>query len=70
MSPCLTGASEDVAYATLAADLGISSDAVKMTVSRLRKRYREVLREAIADAVASPEDIDGEIRHLFEALST
>jgi len=70
LSPCLTGGSENVAYAKLAADLGISSDAVKMTVSRLRKRYRAVLREAIADTVASPEEIDDEIRHLFEALST
>ncbi|HZL35423.1 MAG TPA: hypothetical protein VFC78_08945 [Tepidisphaeraceae bacterium] len=70
LSPCLTGGSENVAYAKLAADLGISSDAVKMTVSRLRKRYRTILREAIADTVASPEEIDDEIRHLFEALST
>ena len=65
----LTG-SENIGYAKLAADLGLSSDACKMTVSRLRKRYRAILREAIADTVASPAEIDDEIRHLFQALSS
>ncbi len=47
----------------------MSTDAVKMAASRLRKRYREILRQAIADTVASSEEIDDEIRHLFQALT-
>jgi len=38
-------------------------------VHRLRRRYREVLREEIARTVDGPEAIDDEIRELFAALS-
>jgi hypothetical protein len=43
--------------------------AVKSAVQRLRLRHREILREEIAHTVASPEEIDEEIRHLREVLS-
>ena len=39
--------------------------AVKKAVSRLRKRYREVLREEIGQTVTEPDEIDDEIRNLF-----
>ncbi len=42
---------------------------LKMTVHRLRARYREVLRPEIAPTVADPADIDAEIRELIAALS-
>jgi RNA polymerase sigma-70 factor (ECF subfamily) len=35
---------------------------------RLRKRYRQLLRDEIAQTTASPDDVDDEIRHLFAAL--
>ena len=38
-------------------------------VHRLRRRYRELLREAIAGTVADPSEVDDEIRHLMEALA-
>jgi hypothetical protein len=34
----------------------------------MRRRYRKLLREEIAHTVASPAEIDGEIRHLFAAF--
>jgi RNA polymerase sigma-70 factor (ECF subfamily) len=68
LSPTLTGDDAD-GYAAIAARLHISADAVKVAVSRLRKRYRKLLRESIAHTVASPEDVDDELRHLFAALS-
>jgi hypothetical protein len=37
-------------------------------VHRLRRRYREVLRSAIAQTVASPDEIDEELRDLFAAV--
>jgi len=40
-----------------------------VTVHRLRKRYREILREEVAQTVASPEDVDEELRALFETFS-
>jgi RNA polymerase sigma-70 factor (ECF subfamily) len=67
--PALTGDSAGISYAEIASELHISSEAVKMAVSRLRKHYRELLRQTIADTVSSPRDIDDEIRHLFDALS-
>lgn len=69
LRPALTGDADSVGYAEIASELQLSVDAVKMAASRLRKRYREVLRQNIADTVASPEDIDDELRQLFAALS-
>jgi RNA polymerase sigma-70 factor (ECF subfamily) len=54
--------------ADAAADLGLSEGAVKTAAHRLRRRYRELLREEIAQTVASPEEVDDEIRSLFAAL--
>ena len=53
-----------------AADLGMTEAAVKMAVHRLRRRYRHLLRAQIAQTVASPEEIEDEIRHLFAALES
>jgi RNA polymerase sigma-70 factor (ECF subfamily) len=69
LRPYLTGNPDNAAYADVAKDLGMTADSLKMAASRLRKRYREILRQTIADTVASPEDVDDEIRHLFSALS-
>jgi RNA polymerase sigma-70 factor (ECF subfamily) len=40
-----------------------------VAVHRLRQCYRELLRAEIADTVASPAEIDDEIRNLFAALA-
>ena len=65
---CLTGDSDLLPYAELAARLGMTEGAVKVVVHRLRQRYRGVLREEIAQTVADPAEIDDEIRQLFSAL--
>ncbi len=57
-------------YSQLAAELDTSEQAIKVAVHRLRRRYRELLRAAIAETVASPADIDGELRDLFAALQS
>ncbi|MFI5381613.1 MAG: RNA polymerase sigma factor [Tepidisphaerales bacterium] len=64
----LTGDQNGPAYADMGAQLGLGEAAVKMAVSRLRRRYREVLRAEIAQTVASAEDIEDEIHHLFAAV--
>ena len=43
-------------------------DSGKIFKRRLRERYRELVRREIADTVASPADIDEEMRCLFAAL--
>jgi RNA polymerase sigma factor (sigma-70 family) len=58
-----------IAYAELAGVLDMSEGAVKVAAHRLRKRYRELLRREVAQTVADPEEVDDEIRRLFEALA-
>ncbi len=65
---CLTGDGEAAPYARLAADLGMSEGAVKVAVHRLRKRFGALLREEIGETVATPAEVDDEIRELFRAL--
>jgi RNA polymerase sigma-70 factor (ECF subfamily) len=51
-----------------AAELDLTPNALKVAAHRLRRRYRDLLRAQIAETVATPEDVDGEIRDLFAAL--
>lgn len=55
-------------YASAAAALGMSESAIKSALHRLRRRYREILREKVAETVQCPGDVDGEIRELMDAL--
>ncbi|MGA2616000.1 MAG: sigma-70 family RNA polymerase sigma factor [Thermoguttaceae bacterium] len=68
LQDCLTGDSHALPYADLAARLGMTEGAVRVAVHRLRRRYRGVLRDEIAQTVAAPAEIDDEIRQLFSAL--
>lgn len=49
--------------------LGMSAGAVTVAVHRLRERYGDLLREAVAQTVADPADAEGELRHLFALLN-
>ncbi len=66
----MAGKHADASYEQAAAALGLSQAAVRQAVHRLRKRYRQLLREEVADTVASEDEIDDEIRKLFAALQT
>lgn len=59
----------EVSYVRLAEELALSEGAVRVAVHRLRRRYRELLREEIAQTVSSPHEVDEEWRHLLQALS-
>lgn len=52
----------------LAAELGMSEGALKVAVHRLRHRYRQSVREEIAQTVNSPDEVDDEMRHLLAVL--
>src|SRR5579864_2063233 len=54
----------DAPYATLAHEMNTSEGALKVAVHRLRKRYREVFRQEIADTVANPAEVEAELRYL------
>ena len=60
---------EDPRYAAVAADLGVSAATLRMSVYRLRRKYRALLRAEIAEIVSTPEDIDEEIHFLLTTLN-
>jgi RNA polymerase sigma-70 factor (ECF subfamily) len=64
----LSTLTSDGAYDAVAVDLGLAVDAVAVKVHRLRQRYGELIRAEIAHTVASPADIEEELRHLFDAV--
>lgn len=68
LKPFLTAEDTPPAQARLAAELGTTPAALKMAVSRLRRRYRDLLRAEIAETVATPAELEEEWRHLIEAL--
>lgn len=69
LKPCLVGDRQAQPYAALAAKLGMTEGAVKVAVHRLRQRYRQLLREEIANTVATPEEVNEEMHHLFAVLA-
>jgi RNA polymerase sigma-70 factor (ECF subfamily) len=48
--------------------LDMTEGAVKVAIHRLREKYRDALRAEIAQTVATPEDVDGELALLLAAL--
>jgi RNA polymerase sigma factor (sigma-70 family) len=56
--------------AEIARELGVTENALKQAFHRLRERYRQILREEIAHTVASPGEIEDELRHLIAVLRT
>lgn len=60
---------DNESHQQVAAKLEMTEGAVKVAVHRLRARYRERLRDEIAQTVTDPGDVDGEIRMLFETFS-
>ncbi len=70
LASALTAERGDIPYAALAAQLGLSENAVRMAVHRLRKRFRQVFREEIAQTVAEPGEVEAEVRHLVAALAS
>jgi RNA polymerase sigma-70 factor (ECF subfamily) len=64
----LTGDSGAPSYAETASALHMTEGAIKVTVHRLRQRYRELLGDEIEQTVAAPEDVADELNHLLAAL--
>ena len=69
LKPFLTPAHEPPAYAKVSQALGMSETAARVTVHRLRRRYRALLRQEIAQTLASPEQADEELRTLLSAFA-
>ena len=56
-------------YAALDREMGTSEGALKVAIHRLRKRYRDLFRQEIAETVANPADVESELRFLVSAVT-
>ncbi len=65
LSGFLVPAADDPDYATLSQDLGLSQGALRTAVSRLRKRYRELLHRQVAATVPSQDEVRDELTQLM-----
>lgn len=64
----LTDRSDSLSPADTAHELGMTENAAKEALDRLRRRYRELLRDEIAQTVMVPGDMEDELRHLIAVL--
>jgi len=55
-------------HADIAAQLGMTENAVSQAFHRFRQSYQSLLREEIAHTVATPGDIENELRHLIAVI--
>ena len=65
----LTIEKDDIPYRDMAEKLKMSEGSVRIAVHRLRRQYRKLLRDEIAQTVATEDQIDEEIEQLFAALA-
>jgi RNA polymerase sigma-70 factor (ECF subfamily) len=64
----LMGETPEFSYAEIGRQLGLSEDAARQAGQRLRRRFRQVLREEVSQTLSDPADVDDEIRNLFVVL--
>ncbi|MEM7627625.1 MAG: sigma-70 family RNA polymerase sigma factor [Planctomycetota bacterium] len=66
LRPALTG--EEPERSGLAAELGMTENAIAVAIHRLRQRYAALVREAVARTVADEADVEDEMRYLVGVL--
>jgi RNA polymerase sigma-70 factor (ECF subfamily) len=68
LKPWLAGDTVELNQAAAAAQLGLGESAVKVAIHRLRKRFRQAVRDELAQTVPEGSDVDEELRYLIEVL--
>jgi RNA polymerase sigma-70 factor (ECF subfamily) len=66
----LAGEPDSPSQAEIATELRMTENAVRQAFHRFRQRYQSLLREEIAHTVATPVDIEDELRHLIAVVRT
>ena len=69
LRPFLMVGTSAIPYGEAAARLNLSEGAVRVAVHRLRRRYRELLREQIGQTLSDPAQVDEEMKTLFSAFA-
>lgn len=70
LKPFLTVGKGAVSYGAVSETLGVSEGALRVAVHRMRHRYRELLREEIAQTLAEPSQVAEEMNALFAAFAS
>jgi hypothetical protein len=65
---CLDGQADVQSHADIAEQLGMTEGAVRVMAHRLRRRYREILRDEIRQTVDGEDLVNEEIQHLLNCL--
>lgn len=68
LQPFLQGDVSGPSYTEVAERLGTTEGTIKVTVHRLRQRYRQLLRVVVSQTVDSPMEIDSELAYLRTVL--
>lgn len=64
----LTADKKEIPYSKIADELGMNENALRVTVHRLRKRYRELFREEIGHTLAEGESVEDELHYLLSVM--
>lgn len=64
----LPGGQTTLSQAEVGAALGLTEGTVKQEVFKVRRRFGELLREAVAQTVAHPDEVDEEISYLIDVV--
>jgi RNA polymerase sigma-70 factor (ECF subfamily) len=68
LKDCLVGEHDRPLQAKIAAQFGMTENAVKQAFHRFRRRYRVLLREEVANTLTAPGDVEDELQHLVSVL--
>jgi RNA polymerase sigma-70 factor (ECF subfamily) len=69
LKPWLTGETGRPTQAEIASQLNQSEGSIKVTIHRLRQRFRELVRTEIATTLAVGEEVEQELNYLVRVLS-
>ncbi len=69
LKPWLVGETAALPQANAARALGLSEGAIKVSIHRLRKRFRELVRAEVIHTLPDPAEADAELSYLIEVLS-
>jgi len=68
LRPHLTADRGEIPYAEIAESLRTTEGAARVAIHRLRRRFRESFRQAVADTVSSPEELETEMREVLAVV--
>jgi RNA polymerase sigma factor (sigma-70 family) len=68
LKPWLTGDTETISQGEAARKLGLNAGAVKVAIHRLRRQFRDAIKNEIRQTVIARADVEAEMHHLLEAL--